>query len=104
MRNGVVLMMDALGFKGIWDDEGRDRAEDVLAKMQAMKAVAREDVQKFDAFHTPRAIFLSDTVIVGFEAMGTLDGLSSVPRSDALRVAPRARRCSRKRSSRVAGG
>lgn len=73
-------MIDALGFKGMWERNGIDR---VLAKMHSLKNGAEASVDMHDSFYTPRAIFLSDMLVVGFQAKAV--AMASGPR-DALLV------------------
>lgn len=72
MTEGAVAIIDALGFKGIWQ---RHDPNQVLTKLRQQKQNAELDIglfhQRFpqsDDFHImPRVQFLSDTIVVGVQ-------------------------------------
>jgi hypothetical protein len=60
MQTGAVVMMDALGFKGIW--RRVSSPETVVRKLRAMEQRAR-NLEKKDGTFTIHAVFLSDTIV-----------------------------------------
>jgi len=64
MRTGAVVMIDALGFKGIWD--GADPSV-ILRKMGALKQAAESDIKGVKLGHVrgAKVAFLSDTIVIG---------------------------------------
>jgi hypothetical protein len=68
MQYGAVLMIDALGFKDVWEREGNDVSPQVLAKMHAMRKVTERDHEVHDTLVATKATFLSDSVVVGIGA------------------------------------
>lgn len=77
MKEGAVAMIDALGFRGIWD---RWPPDQVLTNMHAMKDSLEEGLK--DIATQPdmqfEATFLSDTVVIGLALP------PSLPNHDAL--------------------
>jgi hypothetical protein len=77
MQDGALAMLDALGFKGIWQ---RYDAQRVIEKLESLQAAATDVVDRHraelreikdpDGLHglanlTIRAQFLSDTIVIG---------------------------------------
>ena len=71
MRDGVVVMLDALGFKGIWKpgpgETEEQRATQVLQRMKRL----RQAVKRFKSPEAPEGVVaiececISDTIVVG---------------------------------------
>jgi hypothetical protein len=69
MQTGAVVMMDALGFRGIWRDFKDYEA--ITDKMHALKLRAEMEVaemEKGDIVDTSSVAFLSDTIVIGAAA------------------------------------
>lgn len=48
MKHGVVILMDALGFKGIWQrDEFRNDATKILSALHGVKSDVQKVVEEF---------------------------------------------------------
>ena len=62
MPTGAVVMIDALGFKGIWN---RIDPEKAVAKMRSMQMKAREGVSLHEHTASSSSAFLSDTIVFG---------------------------------------
>jgi hypothetical protein len=80
MRHGAVVMLDALGFKGIWE---RVDPETLLEKLRALKRMAFQDAEALYA-NVPlvRAsnldlMFLSDTIVLASSSEWSIEELSS---------------------------
>jgi hypothetical protein len=72
MRRGAVVMMDALGFRGIWDRVAQP--SDVFDKMESLRkraesTMARHNVPEI-GITDARATFLSDTIVLVISARG----------------------------------
>jgi hypothetical protein len=69
MVNGALLMMDALGFKGIWKRHAPDAVLRVLRQMRedldTTLFEAQVQARRSNALQTYRTELLSDTVVVG---------------------------------------
>ncbi|CQR42279.1 hypothetical protein THICB3180067 [Thiomonas sp. CB3] len=70
MKSGAVAMIDALGFRGIWD---RWPSAEVMANMHALKRRVEDDLRKIGAQPDMQfeATFLSDTVVLGLSLPGS---------------------------------
>lgn len=77
MKEGAVAMIDALGFRGIWD---RWPPADILANMHALKDRLENDLREIATQPDMQfdATFLSDTIVLGLALP------SSVPNHAAL--------------------
>lgn len=84
MQTGAFALIDALGFKGIWDKHGEDQ---ILAKLEDMQRTTREQVTFANGspiqgvpshFGDVHVTFLSDTIAMGCE-LG-----QAAPASDGL--------------------
>jgi hypothetical protein len=71
MRTGAVLMIDALGFKGIWDTV---EPSVVLKKMHNLERAAEDEIKgvKLGPVSAARVASLSDTIVIGV-ALGQSD-------------------------------
>ncbi len=67
LETGALVMIDALGFRGIWR---RFEPATIIAKLHALKDVAEESMKGFDITYTSRAAFLSDTIVIGLTPTG----------------------------------
>jgi hypothetical protein len=88
MKRGALVMMDALGFKGIWRNYDSDRVLEKLSKLvQATNANLRQwtETNKLIEVNTPtplpQATFLSDTVVISTPFVGTP---GATPEADAF--------------------
>jgi hypothetical protein len=94
MIRGALLMMDALGFKGIWD---RRDANDVIETLQKLQTELQEHCANYLAQSGPgrhrmtdyRVEFLSDTVVIGVSVMAESAVRDIVPVLLACRLASR---------------
>jgi len=62
MKEGAVAIIDALGFRGIWD---RWPPQEVLANMHELKTRLENDVKTMATQLQFEASFLSDTIVLG---------------------------------------
>ena len=71
MKKGAVAMIDALGFRGIWD---RWPPEDILANMYTMKDRLEQDLSEIATQPDMQfdATFLSDTIVLGLALPSTV--------------------------------
>lgn len=75
MQTGALVMMDALGFKGIW--KRVDKPECVIDALKLLKATVLEEAASIGARPSKRGYqpfkveFLSDTVVIGIPIAGT---------------------------------
>ena len=89
MREGALIMMDALGFKEIWRaKEIKERPEILLEQLKALEDAAQRDLaerikhppfgSKNQSLFKPLAVrFLSDTVIIALETADAGGGTQS---------------------------
>ena len=66
MRTGAIAMIDALGFKGVWNrPEVKDDPERVIQKLKELRKATVLDGSGHDfRIEAPQAMFLSDTIVV----------------------------------------
>src|SRR5437660_7527028 len=71
MKAGAVAMIDALGFRGIWD---RWPAAEVMGNMHALKQRVEDDLRQIGTQPEMQfdATFLSDTVVLGLSLPATI--------------------------------
>jgi hypothetical protein len=71
MKSGAVAMIDALGFRGIWD---RWPAAEVFSNMHALKRRVENDLREIGTQPDMQfeATFLSDTIVLGLSLPGTI--------------------------------
>lgn len=87
MKEGAVAMIDALGFRGIWN---RCSPEVVIANMTALKMQLESDLKEISTQPIMQfdATFLSDTIVVGLSLPDSVgsnrDSLSVVFVTDIL--------------------
>jgi hypothetical protein len=62
MQTGAFALMDALGFKGIWQ---RHEPSEVLASLRQMSEGVNNVTKRFQSRVSFRTAFLSDTIALG---------------------------------------
>ncbi len=83
MKTGAVVMIDALGFKGIWSRVADPQA--VMEKLQALKDAVEKRTQPEIGVELTGVTFLSDTIVIGISMFGP--SIANVQEMSAILVA-----------------